>query len=85
MITKAKLTIDNEEREVLVGFHIVGGEHGIRDRYGAPETPDFPLSVEILEVTDRQGNDLSDSLSREQSTALKKQCWAYYEEVVNEP
>lgn len=48
---------------------------GHRDRYGAPEEPDEPASVEIGSVLDAKGNELWYSLDEKQLKSIEDEIW----------
>ncbi len=75
MILKHTIYDDNDNpTDLEIHFTYYPAEHGYRDKYGAPETPDYPAYIEIEEVIDLSINepiDLSDStLSK-----LEEACW----------
>jgi hypothetical protein len=57
------LTRNEREIEVEVELNYIPGSRGHRDRYGCPEEPDEPPTFEIVDVSDKDGNDydLSDT------------------------
>jgi len=49
----ATLSRGDNEIEVEVSYDSVPAERGHRDKYGAQEEPDYPASIEIIEVVDK--------------------------------
>lgn len=67
---------EGKEHEIDVTFSYYPGYPGVKDRFGAPETPDDMPDLEVLEVHDTlSGRGLS--LPSDEMERIEAECWEY--------
>lgn len=69
------------ELELDVHFHYCAGCRGLRDRYGAPETPDDPEELEMEHAYDQKTGEEVE-LTRKEIKEVEAKLWEIIHETV---
>ena len=70
---KTSIEVDDTELPITVTWTYYPGSRGHHDKYGAPEEPDEPPSIELVEVKDDRGGDVE--LTPEQEKRIENELW----------